>query len=200
MGSICSDHQQPDFSESYQEDMASEVALTLLGDPGLQMLPFVVGCWAWGDDKGVWGWDHSATNPSYDSYDTQLNEQSILGAFEASLQNGVTMFDTAEAYGTGLSEQLTGRMVAQAQSQGVPAMVATKFMPFKWSNVDVREAMPKAVDESLKRLGVEKIDLYQIHNPGHPSGITAQAHALADVYLSGKARSVGVSNFSVKEL
>merc|ERR1719375_1930346 len=74
-------------------------------------------------------------------------------------------------------------------------------MPYKWkSHGDVRAAMRRAVQESLQRLGVDKIDLYQIHNPGHPSGIVAQAHALADVYQSGLARSVGVSNFSVAEL
>jgi len=172
----------------------------LLGDPGLRILPFVVGCWAWGDDKGVWGWDHTSRDPSYNAYDRELNEQSILGAFEASLQHGVMMFDTAEAYGTGLSETLTGGMVVAAQQQGTPALVATKFMPYKWKHMDVAKAMPQAVEESLRRLGVCKIDLYQIHNPGHPSGIAAQAHALADVYLSGKAASVGVSNFSVKEL
>jgi len=178
----------------------TEAATVLAGDGSVFTPPLTVGCWAWGDDKGVWGWDHRKTKPDYNAYDKDLNEASIAAAFWGSLDSGLTVFDTAEAYGTGLSEQLVGRLILQARQRGKTAFVATKFMPYKWKAQDVRVAMKQAVQESLQRLGVDKIDLYQIHNPGHPSGITAQAHALADVYDSGLARSVGVSNFSVKEL
>lgn len=179
--------------------MAEEV-VALPGDGSVCSVPLYVGCWSWGDDKSVWGWDHTKKNPRYDAYDKDLNENSIAGAFNASLSSGVIVFDTAEAYGTGLSEQLTGRLIRQARLEGKNALVATKFMPFKWQNQEVKPAMMRAVRESCQRLGVRQIDLYQIHNPGHPSGITAQAHALADVYQAGLARSVGVSNFSVAEL
>lgn len=178
----------------------SEEVVTLPGDGSVCSAPLYVGCWSWGDDKSVWGWDHTQKDPRYNAYDKGLNEDSIAGAFNASLRSGVTVFDTAEAYGTGLSEELTGRLIRHARQQGQTVYVATKFMPYKWQNQDVKPAMLKAVKESCKRLGVEKVDLYQIHNPDHPSGVTAQAHALADVYQAGLARSVGVSNFSVAEL
>jgi len=178
----------------------NESTVSLPGDGSVCTVPLYVGCWAWGDDKSVWGWDHAAQKPGYDAYDKSLNEKSIAGAFAASVNSGVTMFDTAETYGSGLSEQLTGRLIQEARQEGKQVFVATKFMPYKWQKQDVRPAMMRAVRESCHRLGVEKVDLYQIHNPAHPSGITAQAHALADVYESGLACSVGVSNFSVAEV
>mmetsp|Transcript_85693 Transcript_85693/g.243009 ORF Transcript_85693/g.243009 Transcript_85693/m.243009 type:complete len:336 (+) Transcript_85693:62-1069(+) len=178
----------------------AEPAVVLAGDGSVSTPPLTVGCWAWGDDKGVWGWDHTKADPSYDAYDKELSEASIAAAFWGALAEGLTVFDTAEAYGTCLSEQLVGRLVRQARQEGKTAFVATKFMPSKWKNKDVKTAMKKAAQKSLGRLGLDKIDLYQIHGPGHPSSIEAQAHALADVYDSGLARSVGVSNFGVAEL
>lgn len=174
--------------------------VSLNGDGSVSSLPLYVGCWAWGDDKSVWGWDHTKKRPGYDAYDKDLSENSIAAAFYASLNSGVTVFDTAEAYGSGLSERLTGRLIQKARQEGKTVYVATKFGSHLHSREDVKPAMMKAAQESCGRLGLEKIDLYQIHNPGHPSGITAQAHALADVYQAGLARSVGVSNFSVAEL
>eukprot|EP00419_Tripos_fusus_P008179 CAMPEP_0172696640 /NCGR_PEP_ID=MMETSP1074-20121228/28195_1 /TAXON_ID=2916 /ORGANISM="Ceratium fusus, Strain PA161109" /LENGTH=359 /DNA_ID=CAMNT_0013517417 /DNA_START=49 /DNA_END=1128 /DNA_ORIENTATION=- len=193
-----------DGSAPLEEESAgqniSEEMVSLLGDGSVCSVPLYVGCWAWGDDKSVWGWDHTKRAPGYDAYDKGLTENSIAAAFNASLSSGVTVFDTAEAYGTGLSEQLVGQLVRQARQEGKTVYVATKFSAHLWGREAVKPAMMKAARESCRRLGLENIDLYQIHNPGHPSGITAQAHALADVYQSGLARSVGVSNFSVAEL
>eukprot|EP00240_Pyramimonas_obovata_P013698 CAMPEP_0118945446 /NCGR_PEP_ID=MMETSP1169-20130426/42270_1 /TAXON_ID=36882 /ORGANISM="Pyramimonas obovata, Strain CCMP722" /LENGTH=251 /DNA_ID=CAMNT_0006891161 /DNA_START=21 /DNA_END=772 /DNA_ORIENTATION=+ len=151
--------------------------------------PLGVGCWSWGDDKGVWGWE---------SYDKNLTHASISGAFRTSLQGGVRLFDTAETYGSGLSEEI---VATQLKSAGIgDVMIATKFQPGKWANHKVRPAMLQAAKESCERLGVNQIDLYQIHAPLHPDSFTDQGHALADVVEAGLARAVGVSNFNLEQI
>lgn len=149
-----------------------------------------VGCWSWGDDKGVWGWNN---------YDKQLTINSIAEAFNSSVDAGMRLFDTAETYGGGLSEEILGKLVRE-HPLATELLVATKFQPGKWRNTPIRQAMLQAAKESLERLGIEQITLFQIHAPLHPSSFEEQGHGLADVVEAGLARAVGVSNFSLEEM
>jgi aryl-alcohol dehydrogenase-like predicted oxidoreductase len=166
---------------------ASQVALRT--KDGTMMIPLMgVGCWSWGDDKGVWGWG---------DYDRSLTKKSISAAFETSLNSNIYLFDTAETYGSGLSEQIVGDLTRNSK-KGI--LIATKFQPGKWANTRVRRAMMQAAKESCKRLGVTKIDLYQIHAPLHRDSLHEQGLGLADVVDAGLARAVGVSNFNLQEV
>src|SRR5271167_3739214 len=78
-----------------------------------------VGTWAWGD-KSTWGMG---------SYDTDLTRDSIREAWEASVDAGVTLFDTAEVYGGGESERIIGSLLAADPGRAAAAVLATKFMP-----------------------------------------------------------------------
>ena len=151
--------------------------------------PIGVGCWAWGD-KSTWGMG---------GYDSTLTEATIAEAFEASIEAGVTLFDTAEVYGGGESERIIGRLLASSGVDRERLVLATKFMPSPWK-LGVKSALRSALEGSLDRLGVERVDLYQIHGPISLRSHRALADALAAVVHDGLASAVGVSNYSVREM
>ncbi len=150
--------------------------------------PLGVGTWAWGD-KGTWGMG---------GYDTSLTEESVAEAWDACIEAGVVLFDTAEVYGGGESERIIGRMIARDRSVRHRVVIASKFMPSPWK-VNVKSALVSAARRSGERLGIESIDLYQIHGPISLRSHNALAEALAAVHAEGLVKAVGVSNYSVKE-
>jgi aryl-alcohol dehydrogenase-like predicted oxidoreductase len=150
--------------------------------------PLGVGTWAWGD-KGTWGMG---------GYDQSLTESSIREAWEASIAAGVVLFDTAEVYGGGESERIIGRLLAADPGLRHRVVIASKFMPSPWK-VNVRAALLSAARNSRERLGIDVIDLYQIHGPVSLRSHDALAEALATAHAEGIVRAVGVSNYSAKE-
>ncbi|HMK37814.1 MAG TPA: aldo/keto reductase [Bacteroidota bacterium] len=138
--------------------------------------PMAVGTWAWGDRTG-WG--------------AQPDEQELEKAFTASLRAGINLFDTAERYGAGESELILGRCIARTRD---PVRIATKFSPLRsqWRPRHLRSAL----EGSLKRLGVGRIDLYQIHWPTRFSSIGIWMDALADAASDGLIDGAGVANYS----
>jgi aryl-alcohol dehydrogenase-like predicted oxidoreductase len=150
--------------------------------------PLGVGTWAWGD-RSTWGMG---------GYDTDLTRDSIKEAFEASVDAGVHLFDTAEVYGGGESERIVGRLLADDPGRAASVVVATKFMPSPWK-LEVRGALMKALRASLSRLGLPAVDLYQIHGPVSLRSHAVLADALARAHQEGLVKAVGVSNYSSKE-
>jgi aryl-alcohol dehydrogenase-like predicted oxidoreductase len=158
-----------------------------LGQTGIYISPLGLGTGQWGN-RIVWGYGRTHT-------DGDIHE-----AFLASLEGGVRFFDTAEMYGRGRSEILLGENLRDAKGLfgDTSAVVASKFMPWPWR---VRKAtLRSALEASLARLGLERIDLYQIHWPTPPLPVTAWAEALADVMDAGLARAVGVSNYDISRM
>lgn len=147
-----------------------------------------VGTWAWGD-RSTWGMG---------GYDTELDRNSIRQAWEASIDAGVTFFDTAEGYGRGESERIIGELLAADPQRAGRVVIATKFMPLPWK-LDVRRSLARSLRASLGRLGLPAVDLYQIHGPISLRSHTAMADALARVHQEGLVKAVGVSNYSAKE-
>src|SRR5665213_1435705 len=156
----------------------SDVSIPLLG----------VGTWAWGD-RSTWGMG---------GYDTALTLGSIEEAWNASIDAGVTLFDTAEVYGGGESERIIGQMRDHDPARASAVVLATKFMPSPWK-LNVRGALLKSLRASLGRLGVPCVDLYQIHGPVSLRSHGALADALAAAHQAGLVKAVGVSNYSTKE-
>jgi len=147
-----------------------------------------VGTWAWGD-RSTWGMG---------GYDSDLTRTSIEEAWAASIDAGVTLFDTAEVYGKGESERIIGSLLRDDPTRAASAVIATKFMPQPWK-LDVKGALLRSLRASLERLGVPAVDLYQIHGPISLRGHAALAEALAGAHQAGLVKAVGVSNYSVKE-
>jgi len=110
-------------------------------------------------------------------------------------QAGVRLFDTAEFYGFGLSERLLGRFMAES---GERPYLVTKFFPYPWRLS--RKDLLRALRGSLKRLGVEAVDLYLLHWPWPPVPLRVWAEALAEAQEQGLARGVGVCNVSLAQL
>jgi len=142
---------------------------------------------AWGD-RFFWG------------YGRAYSETDVKSAFELSLDAGVTFFDTAEIYGSGISETLLGKFLRESsRPQGTfPIVVATKFFPYPWRIHG--GSLKQALLNSLKRLQMEKVDLYQVHWPFPPVPIETWASSLADVVEDGLTKAVGVSNYNLDQM
>ena len=152
-----------------------------LGHNGPQVAAVGVGCWAWGDRLY---WDYGQT----------YNHADLRAAFQASLSAGLTFFDTAEVYGLGNSEKLLGAFVAES---GAELVIASKFFPLPW-RLSHRQLLG-ALRNSLRRLGMPHIQLYQMHFPSPPVSIERWMDAMADVVEAGLIKQVGVSNYSPQQ-
>jgi aryl-alcohol dehydrogenase-like predicted oxidoreductase len=158
------------------------VSITL-GKNGPTVPTLCVGTWAWGD-KLFW------------SYGRDYGASDVEDAFKASLDAGVTFFDTAEVYGNGLSEELLGQFLRKTSQ---PVQIATKFGPFPWRITE--KAVSEALSASLKRLGVEQIALYQVHWPfTFLMNQETLMNALASEVEKGRIQAVGVSNYNVEQM
>jgi aryl-alcohol dehydrogenase-like predicted oxidoreductase len=150
-----------------------------LGKTTLQISPLGIGTWQWGDRRT---WDYGKGG---------YTDEDLRAGFEDSLEAGINFYDTAEVYGRGRSETLLGQYV---QACGRTLVIATKFMPYPWR---LRKAeLKEALARSLQRLGMKKVDLYQMHWPFPPRPVGSWADALADVVEAGLVSAVGVSNYS----
>jgi len=140
------------------------------------------GTWAWGD-KRVWG------------YGKGYSDNDLRQAFTASISSGINFLDTAEVYGFGKSERLIGQFMHE-QSSAV--FLATKFMPVPWRLR--RHDLIVALENSLKRLDVHEVGLYQIHQPIHLRSLNTWMDALVEAVEMGLTRFVGVSNYNADQM
>lgn len=157
-----------------------------LGSTDLVSSPLGIGAWAWGD-RFYWG------------YGREYHEKDIHEAFTFSLQSGINFIDTAEVYGWGRSEKYIGQFLRnQFNADDHPSLIiATKFAPLPWRFTHA--SLVSALRRSLRRLGLSRIDLYQIHWPYTWVPVELWANALADVVHAGLARAVGVSNYNAAQ-
>src|SRR5581483_8068385 len=115
----------------------------------------------------------------------------------AAVDSGITFFDTADSYGDGYSEEFLGAALEGIRDRVV---IATKFGNARRAQpeetLSSRRGIRKAVEVSLRRLGTDYIDLYQMHYPEERTPIEETLAALQELVLEGKVRYVGCSNFS----
>jgi aryl-alcohol dehydrogenase-like predicted oxidoreductase len=157
---------------------------TTLGATGLQVSAITLGCMSWGDPaRGGHPW----------ARDEAFAHETIKAALEA----GVTVFDTANVYSGGTSEEFTGRALA-AFARREDVVVATKvhgrMRPGPYGAGLSRKAILHEIDASLTRLGTDYVDLYQIHRWDPETPIEETMEALHDVVRVGKARYIGASS------
>ncbi len=116
----------------------------------------------------------------------------------AAIDQGITLFDTAEIYGDGLSEKLFGEALRTEGIRREDVVIATKLAGF---NASGRERMLKSLKASLNRLGTSYVDLYQIHWPPPKwCNLCDVLRGLEDAIDSGLTRYIGLSNFSVRDI
>ena len=129
----------------------------------------------------------------------RIDDQASSEVVDAAVAAGINFFDTADVYGEGRSEEFLGRALGARRREVV---IATKF----GSKMDEQRqgARPdyirRAVEDSLRRLKTDYIDLYQIHRPDPQTPITDTLGALDDLVKAGKVREIGCSNFSAQQL
>jgi len=164
------------------EPIDTSIETIPLGKTDIQITPLGTGAWQWGDSS-FWG------------YGRTYQEADVQAAFEASLEAGIRFFDTAEGYGRGKSERLLGKFMHASEQTMI---VATKYLPYPWRLR--KKALVNALRQSLERLGLPTVDLYQIHWPIPPLPVETWADALADAVEAGLARAVGVSNYNEEQM
>jgi aryl-alcohol dehydrogenase-like predicted oxidoreductase len=158
-----------------------------LGRSGLRVSRLGVGAMTWGDARGLARW-----HPAKLAYGGAHGLEEEKRALEASLGAGVTLFDTAAMYSGGASERRLGEL-----AQGKPVLIATKFPPgFSARAKD----LPRALEDSLARLGRQTVELYQHHFPARSVSIPELMDLMADALEEGKIKAVGVSNYSAEQM
>jgi aryl-alcohol dehydrogenase-like predicted oxidoreductase len=131
------------------------------------------------------------------------DEAQSIATIRAAVERGVTLIDTAPVYGFGRSEEIVGKALAEGSLRD-KMQIATKVgLAWKASAV-FRDSRParirKEIEDSLRRLRTEYIDLYQVHWPDLETPIAETARTLEDLRREGKIRAIGVSNFSSTQM
>lgn len=157
---------------------------TILGRSGIDVPRIAFGTWQLG---GEWG---------------PTDEQAATAAIHRAADNGVTFFDTAQAYGFGASERLLAKALRARPREEL--VIATKGGLRPSGSGVTRDAsaesIQKGVEESLRALDTDYIDLYQIHWPDANTPFAETADALAKLVADGKILHVGVSNFNADQM
>jgi aryl-alcohol dehydrogenase-like predicted oxidoreductase len=160
-----------------------------LGTTGLEITSVGFGAWAIGGGDWEFGWGPQEDDDS-------------VAAIHRALELGINWIDTAAAYGFGRSEEVVGRALAGLARR---PLVFTKASLLEGPGRTVvhnlkRDSILREAEASLERLGIDAIDLYQIHWPVPDEDIEEGWAAMAEVKERGLARHIGVSNFSVEQL
>lgn len=144
-----------------------------------QLPKIALGAWAWGNDGTFGG---------------TLTAEALRPVFEAGMQAGLNLWDTAYAYGIGTSEKVLGEFFKDVAREDV--ILSDKFMP-QCADPDADNAVTALFETSAKLLGVDDMDIYWIHNPvGAPKWVTE----LIPLAKSGKIGRIGLSNHNLAEI
>ncbi|MER7976795.1 aldo/keto reductase [Streptomyces sp. NPDC095817] len=155
-----------------------------LGSTGVDVSRICLGCMSFGlPDRGTHAWT--------------LDEEASRPLIRRALEAGVTFFDTANVYSDGTSEEIVGRALAEYARRD-EIVLASKVNGAMHEGPNGRGLSRKAImteiDNSLRRLGTDHVDLYQIHRFDHATPVEETMEALHDVVKAGKARYIGASS------
>ena len=165
-----------------------EVETESVDIPGTQLRVSRVALGTWAMGGWMWG---------------GTDERESVATIRAALDQGINLIDTAPVYGFGVSEEIVGQAVGAAGLRS-QAVIATK-VGLEWRDGKVyrnatRDRIMREIDESLRRLRTDHIDIYQVHWPDPLVPIEETAEAMRTLYDQGKIRAIGVSNFSVAQM
>jgi aryl-alcohol dehydrogenase-like predicted oxidoreductase len=133
------------------------------------------------------------------NFGRRLDQEATTAVVHAAIENGINFFDTADIYGGTKSEEFLGQALRDKRDE---ILLATKFGAKVAEGKDGArpEYIRQAVEDSLQRLGTDRIDLYQLHRPDESVPIADTLGALDELVKAGKVREIGASNFSVDQL
>lgn len=154
------------------------------GNTGMKVSRICLGCMSYGDSDERWQW--------------ALDEEASRPFIQRALELGINFFDTADVYSTGRSEEIVGAALRDYAASRDQVVLATKvYFPMGGGPNDKglsRKHIMSSIDASLKRLGTDYVDLYQIHRWDYETPIEETLEALNDVVKAGKARYIGASS------
>ncbi len=168
------------------EALRTRMELTSIPGTSIKVSPVAIGTWAIG------GWMWGGTD-----------EAESIATIRAAFEHGINIVDTAPVYGFGRSEEIVGKAIAEARLRS-NVLIATKA-GLQWDGGKVsrnasRARILREVDDSLRRLRTDYIDIYQVHWPDPLITIEETADAMHVLLAQGKIRAIGVSNFSVDQM
>jgi aryl-alcohol dehydrogenase-like predicted oxidoreductase len=160
--------------------------ITDIPGTSLKVSPVAIGTWAIG------GWMWGGTD-----------EAESVSTIRAALEHGINIVDTAPAYGFGRSEEIVGKAIAEAGLRS-RVLIATK-VGLEWQDGKVfrnasRARILREIEDSLRRLRTDHIDIYQVHWPDPLVPVEETAETMHALFKQGKIRAIGVSNFSVDQM
>jgi len=159
-----------------------------LGNTGLKVSRLCLGCMTYGTPE----WR-----------DWVLDENQSWPFFERALQHDINFFDTADMYSLGVSEEVTGRALREMTHRDNVVIATKVYMPMSDDPNDTglsRKHIMTSIDNSLRRLGTDHVDLYQIHRWDYGTPVEETLEALHDVVKAGKARYIGASSMFAWQL
>jgi aryl-alcohol dehydrogenase-like predicted oxidoreductase len=165
---------------------AIDMKLARIPGTSLKVSPVAIGTWAIG------GWMWGGTD-----------EAESIATIRAAFEHGINLVDTAPVYGFGRSEEIVGKAIEEGRMRS-EVLIATKT-GLQWEGGKVSRNASRArimleVEESLRRLRTDYIDIYQVHWPDPLITIEETADAMQTLFAQGKIRAIGVSNFSVVQM
>ena len=168
------------------ETLKTQMELAEIPGTSLKVSPVAIGTWAIG------GWMWGGTD-----------EAESVATIRAAFAHGINTIDTAPVYGFGRSEEIVGKAIADGRLRS-DVLIATKA-GLQWDNGKVsrnasRARIMQEVEDSLRRLRTDYIDIYQVHWPDPLVEIEETAEAMHTLFKQGKIRAIGVSNFSVRQM
>src|SRR6202521_5573910 len=171
---------------SQAEILKTDMESTVIPGTSLKASRIAIGTWAIG------GWMWGGTD-----------EAESIATIRAAVEHGINAIDTAPVYGFGRSEEIVGKAIAEAHLRS-RVLIATKS-GLEWEGGRVfrnasRARILREIEDSMRRLRTDYIDIYQVHWPDPLVTIEETAEAMHTLFLQGKIRAIGVSNFSVGQM
>jgi aryl-alcohol dehydrogenase-like predicted oxidoreductase len=168
--------------------MAQTLQMEAFHIPGTNIAPSRIGLGTWAIGGWMWG---------------GTDEAESIRTIHTALERGITLIDTAPVYGFGRSEEIVGKALAEG-GRRAGVVLATK-VALDWKNEQPfrnasRARIVREIDDSLRRLRTDVIDIYQIHWPDPNTPIEETAGAMGELLRAGKIRAIGVSNFSPAQM
>jgi aryl-alcohol dehydrogenase-like predicted oxidoreductase len=168
------------------EALRMNAELAEIPGTSLKVSPVAIGTWAIG------GWMWGGTD-----------EAESVATIRAAFEHGINIVDTAPVYGFGRSEEIVGKTIAEGRLRS-DVLIATKA-GLQWDGGKVsrnasRARIMQEIEDSLRRLRTDYIDIYQVHWPDPLVTIEETAEAMHTLFKQGKIRAIGVSNFSVLQM
>ncbi|KAK4214317.1 aldo-keto reductase [Rhypophila decipiens] len=175
---------------SFQPTPSSRISFPVAKGSPVEASPICIGAWSWGD-TATWHWDHETEWPR------------VQAAFQHLISSGINFFDTAQAYGNGKSEELLGELIKANNLPRDSYVIQTKWLGnmTQVSNLTHPSDAPyHTLKGSLKRLGLDYIDIYLVHGPIHIQSIASVAKSLHRCVEDGLTKAVGVANYDPDDL